>query len=74
MSNLAGWIQAIGALFAGGAACIGAWNSHHIAKLRREVNGQTHLLVSTTHALGVTEGVAQAQSAAFERGDTKGQP
>ncbi len=64
----------LGPLLSGVAALLGEWNRRHIKRLASEVNGQTHLLVTTTHALGVTEGVAQAQSAAFERGDVKGTP
>jgi hypothetical protein len=56
-AGLASWIQAAGALLAGLAAALGAINRWHIQKLRGEVNGQTHALVETTHALGIVEGV-----------------
>lgn len=52
-------LASVGA-FLSGIAAVGQFVTRfHVRQLRAEVNGQTQLLVSTTHALGVTEGAAQ---------------
>lgn len=63
---------AVGTLLSGVAAVGQLINRLHIQRLRTEVNGQTHLLVATTHALGVAEGVASQLKA--EGLDTNGAP
>lgn len=63
---------AVGTLLSGIAAVGQLVNRLHIQRLRTEVNGQTHLLVATTHALGVAEGVAQ--QLAVENGNGNGAP
>ena len=52
-------LVAVGTLLSGVAAVGQLVNRLHIQRLRKEVNGQTQLLVATTHELGVAEGVAQ---------------
>lgn len=74
LSDVLSGISALGALLAGVAAILGLINRRHIQRLRTEVNGQSHALVEVSHALGVSEGHAIAQSEAFDRGDTKGTP
>lgn len=52
-------LASVGAFMSGVAALGQLVTRFHLQKLRKEVNGQTQVLVATTHALGVAEGVAQ---------------
>lgn len=67
-------LQTIGILMGGAAALYGEYNRRHIRALRREVNGQSSVLVETAHKLGVSEGSLGAQADAFVRGDIRGAP
>lgn len=62
-------LASVGAFLSGVAALGQFVTRFHVRQLRNEVNGQTQLLVSTTHALGVSEGAALERA----RGDTPAQ-